>query len=78
MEPQEELFDIQFDPYEMRNLLQQPSEHPGLAIMRHHYDIELQKWRDKAVPFNNYQPFGTVFDRSVSWEKKKELLSRKK
>lgn len=77
MEPQEELFDIQFDPYEMRNLLQQPSEHPGLAIMRHHYDIELQKWRDKAVPYNNYQPFGTVFDRSISWEEKKKALSRK-
>ncbi len=76
MDPREELFDIQFDPYEMRNLLSLQEDHPALGEMRNHYMEELMSWRKLAVSYNHYQPFGIVFDPAVSWEEKKKILPK--
>ncbi|MDG1892910.1 MAG: sulfatase [Verrucomicrobiota bacterium] len=74
MQPREELFDLQFDPYEMRNLLHIPTEHPALPRMRAHYASELALWKQMAVPFHGYQPFGIIFDPEVPWARKRDLL----
>ncbi len=76
MEPQEELFDLQNDPFEMVNLAPDPEHAEGLASMRKLYDAEVEKWKAQAVPHNDYQPFGTLFDRTIAWEDKRDLIPK--
>ena len=76
IDPREELFDIQFDPYEMRNLAMMQENHPALPSMKSHYREELNLWKKNAVSYNHYQPFGTVFDTTISWQEKKTVLPR--
>ena len=49
MDPSEELFDIEFDPYEMRNLLAVDHPHPALEKMRAYYQQWLDAWSQQAV-----------------------------
>ena len=72
----EELFDLRTDPYEMRNLANQPEHRAVAETMRQHYDAEVARWKEQAVPYNDYQPFGTLLDRTIPWEEKKQLLPR--
>lgn len=76
MDPHEELFDIQFDPFEMRNLALMQENHPALQSMKSHYRAELELWKKNAVSYNHYEPFGTVFDSTISWEQKKAVLPK--
>ncbi|MDC0293301.1 sulfatase [Verrucomicrobia bacterium] len=76
IDPREELFDIQFDPYEMRNLAVMQENHPALQSMKSHYNEELNRWKKNAVPHNDYKPFGTIFDLALSWEEKKTALPK--
>ena len=34
-----------------------------LEEMRKRYDAEVKSWQQKAVPYHNYAPFGTWFER---------------
>ncbi|MFC1766282.1 sulfatase [Planctomycetota bacterium] len=65
MKPTEELFHLAMDPFEMINLANDPEAAPMLELMRMKYDEELNKWKEQAVPYNDYQRFGTLFERSL-------------
>ncbi len=70
MKPSEELYDLANDPLEMNNLATDPAASDKLNEMRARYDKELEKWKQEAVSYNNYQKYATVFDRSVPWQEK--------
>jgi len=38
--------------------------------MRRRYDTELKSWKKEAVSYNNYQQYGTLFDRTIPWQEK--------
>lgn len=70
MTPAEELFNIASDPLEMKNLANIASADTMLDSMRAIYDIELSRWKQHAVPYNDYQQYGILFDRAIPWEQK--------
>ncbi len=70
MQPTEELFHLINDPMEMTNVAHDPAMVPILEIMRRRYDAELAKWKREVVPYNRYEAYGELFDRSIPWEKK--------
>lgn len=76
MEPSEELFDLKNDPYELKNVIGDNKLRQELGMMRRHYDAELRKLQLQAVDYNDYQFYGTLFDRNVKWEDKKGLVPR--
>ena len=71
MKPFEELYNLAQDPLEMKNLAQDTEAAGTLGMMRGKYDAELERWKEQAVSYNNYQKYGTLFDRTLSWEQKK-------
>lgn len=72
----EELYHLSKDSLEMTNQAGNPEFGPALAQMRKAYDKHLAHWKAEAVPFHNYQAYGTIFDRNEVWEKKAALLSK--
>lgn len=66
MQPVEELFDTKNDPLELTNLANVPTNQSVLEEMRERYDQELAKWKREAVDYNDYQRYGTLFDRTPS------------
>ena len=76
MEPVEELFCTARDPLEMRALSGLPQYAGDLETMRGIYDVLLGHWKQNAVPYNDYQRFGTLFDRTISWEDKQSFLGK--
>ena len=70
MQPAEELFDTDRDPLELRNLVGETDAAKVLEEMRGRYDKELTRWKQQAVDYNNYQRYGTLFDRNVSLSEK--------
>ena len=50
---------------ELKQLSGDPKHATALNQMREHYDQELAKWKQYAVDYNDYQRFGTLFDRNV-------------
>ena len=63
MVPVEELFDTENDPLELVNLAGDPEYAAVLEEMRIKYDEQLAAWKAHAVPYNDYQRFGTHFER---------------
>jgi arylsulfatase A-like enzyme len=74
----EELYDLEKDPLELVNQAGNPDYERAIGQMRRAYDQRLAHWKAEAVPYNNYQPYGTIFDRAVPWSEKQRLLSRPK
>ncbi len=70
MDPVEELFDTENDPLELVNQVDNPEYAETLQQMRRRYDQELAKWKQQAVDYNDYQRYGTLFDRHISAEDK--------
>ncbi|MEM7602338.1 MAG: acetylglucosamine-6-sulfatase, partial [Verrucomicrobiota bacterium] len=62
-EATEELMFIREDPLELRNELNNPEHTSELDQMRKRYEAEVKSWKNKAVPYHNYAPFGELFDR---------------
>jgi len=44
--------------------------------MRTRYDEEVAKWKQQAVNYNDYQRYGTLFDRTISMDDKQPFLKR--
>jgi arylsulfatase A-like enzyme len=65
MEPAEELFDTENDPLELVNLAGDPQYSTILDQMRSKYDNELASWKAQAVTYNDYQRYGTDFERKI-------------
>jgi len=76
MKPVEELFDLKNDPLELTNLAGSPEQTAVLDAMRKRYDHELDRWKEQAVAYNDYQRYGTLFDRSTPIESKGHLLKK--
>ncbi|CAH8283530.1 arylsulfatase A-like enzyme [Mariniflexile fucanivorans] len=64
--PTEELFDIANDPYEMVNIANQPELKPQLNKMRKLYDEQLNHWRNEGVKYNDYEKYGSLFERKIN------------
>lgn len=71
MKPTEELYHIALDPMEMENLANDAKAQTELKKMRVKYDEELKRWKQNVVSYNNYQQYGTLFDRKIPWDQKK-------
>jgi len=71
MKPFEELYHLTRDPLEMRNLANNSEAAGMLGMMRGRYDAELERWKQQAVEYNNYQQYGRLFDRKLPWDQKK-------
>ena len=76
MEPVEALFNIERDPLELKNLAADREHLIALEVMRRKYDRELAAWKERAVPYNDYQRYGILFDRSIAWDKKQPLCTK--
>lgn len=71
----EELYHLGRDPLELTNLANNPEYSSAVQQMRKAYDKHLAAWKAEAVPYNNYQPYGTLFDRNTPWAEK-EVIRR--
>lgn len=77
MEPVEELFDTQRDSLELTNLATSPGSLAALEEMHKRYDEELEKWKSQAVDYNDYQRYGTLFDRTIPLDDKRSFMQKK-
>lgn len=75
-EATEELYNLADDPFELTNLVSQATSTPHLKAMRQIYDQHLDCWQSQAVAHNGYQPYGTYFDREVSWAEKAAAFAK--
>lgn len=78
LEPTEELYNTITDGLELKNLSSEPKYANDLEAMRKVYDRELAAWKERAVPYNDYQKYGTIFDRNLDWAAKRPLVGKKK
>jgi len=67
MEPAEELYDLESDRLEMRNLVDVARHASDLDGMRMCYDAAVAHLRDHAVEFNRYEHYAQLLDRATSW-----------
>ena len=77
-EATEELFDLGTDRLEITNAATNIAHREQLKVMRETYDAAVEHWKDNAVPYHNYAPFGMIFDRNVDWSEKAPLYQKKK
>lgn len=70
MKATEVLFDLKNDPLELVNLAVKSEGAAMLKDMRARYDQELAKWKAEAVNYNDYQKYGTLFDRNIPMAEK--------
>ena len=78
MKETEELYDLSVDSGEMQNLALRSGHEATLNSMRVRYDQHVDRWSAGSVDYNNYRKYETIFDRNVSWDKKKHLYKKKK
>lgn len=77
-EATEELYHLAEDRGELINYVADTSKVEALEEMRRTYDAAVAHWKSEAVDFHDYQRFGTLFDRALSWEDKKEAATKPK
>jgi len=76
MDPAEELYDLDDECLEMKNLATGEDMQGKLVEMRTIYDDYLEKWKSECVDGNNYPQYGVLFDRNIAWEEKAGILSK--
>ena len=69
-EATEELYDLADDRLELQNVIEKEAAATHLQTMRSLYDDAIKQWKTESVKWNNYQRFGTLFDRNLSWDEK--------
>ena len=70
----EELYHTAGDPLELKNLATDAGYKRDLTTMQTLYDDAVAHWKKHAVPYHNYQRFGTLFDRHLPWAQKRQAL----
>lgn len=70
----EELYDLANDRLELENQVANSDHRKTLVKLRRHYDNYVRDWRQRGVRYNNYEKFGTIFDRKISWTEKRPLV----
>ncbi len=78
MDPAEELFDTHNDPLELKNLAGNPDSASTLESMRKRYDQELAEWKQQSVDYNDYQRYGTLFDRTIPLDDKRAFMVKER
>jgi arylsulfatase A-like enzyme len=74
----EELYHLSKDSLELTNQSGNPEYSSAMQQMCKAYDKHLAHWQKEAVPYNNYQPYGIIFDRKAPWADKEALLQKPK
>jgi arylsulfatase A-like enzyme len=77
-EETEELYHLGKDPLELTNQAGNPEYSTVMQQMRKTYDQQLGSWRSEGVSYNNYPPYGTLFDRHTAWADKEPLIEKLK
>lgn len=72
-EPTEELYAIGKDPQELVNQAGNPEYSAAMEQLRKTYDGQVGQWKAEAIPYNSYEEYGTIFDRSIPWSTKAAL-----
>jgi hypothetical protein len=76
MKPTEEMYHLAEDRMELVNRAVK-NQHPEvLKELRGEYDKAVRSWRNDAVDYNNYEPYGDYYDRTISWSKKSDRLPK--
>jgi len=70
MKPTEELFDLNSDPYEMKNVAAEPRHAAVLADLRRQYDAELAAIAATRVAGHGYEKYPVLFSRTIPWSEK--------
>jgi len=70
----EELYHLPNDRYEMNNLADLPERQTILNEMRLLYDLQIERWKKTCVQRNECSEWGTLLNRSVSWEAKEKVI----
>ncbi|TYA71734.1 sulfatase family protein [Seonamhaeicola marinus] len=70
----EELYFLREDPLELRNIAANSEHERKLLELQNTYDNHVSTWKEKAVNYNNYKRYSTLFDRQTSWEEKSKVL----
>jgi len=78
MEPVEELYDLEDDCAEMKNLVGIEGEEGPLTEMRAAYDRYLEQWKQECDEQHRYSEYGQLFDREVPWDQKAYLIRKSK
>ena len=73
----EELYNTSKDPLELHNVAADHTHQNELETMRAIYDTAVKTWKTHAVSYHHYQPFGTIFDRKIPWNEKRQLVVNK-
>jgi len=74
----EELYLLENDLLELTNQSDNPEYGAAMQQLRKAYDGHLARWKAEAVPYNNYERFGTLFDRDTPWSEKEGLIRKKR
>ena len=75
--PQEEMYDLENDPQEMNNLVNDQLYTAQLETMRNLYDNYVDQWKLDCVgaePKNNYIEYGILYDRHTPWSEKTDIM----
>ena len=78
LEATDELYHLEEDRLELVNYIDDTSKKEILQEMRQKYDDAVNHWKSEAVEFHDYQRFGTLFDRNLSWKEKADAARRPK
>jgi len=76
-QPTEELYDLVNDPHELKNLASDASQDAPLKKLQELYDRHVAAWKVLAVPYNDYQKYAIIFDRTIPWAGKAGLVNAK-
>jgi arylsulfatase A-like enzyme len=76
MTPSEEMYHLKEDRLELVNRAVKNKHPEVLKELRGVYDKAVRSWRDEAVGYNNYEPYGDYYDRSIPWKKKSDRLPK--
>ena len=60
---------------ELTNQFYSPTYQKTVRKMCKLYDRHLAHWRKNSVSYNDYQRFGVLFDRKLTWSEKEKKLN---